>query len=375
MTKKKGQTVKSRKEETSTSTRTGSTEEPRDAFRMWTESYNAVSKVWQESYADLYNPWVESAGKLFDMASNLPGQTSPEKYREFYEELVKTQQNTLGKLYPMPKAMTDRETLEKLLTGARESTEMMKSWTAELEENSRKTQKMLFGVASPEDYKNSYEMWIKSYEKMFDEFLVMITSKNTKDVFEAYMGMPNIYLTNLAEAAKMWRASYTDLYTPWAESTFELSAKFSELSKGNVSPEKYREFYDQWMNTYKDTFAKMFSADVTKPSKEMVEDMLRGMDNSTELYNSWLMALEKTTEKMKEMLANATEAESYREFYGQWFDTYEKAYKDFFELMPAVEPMKILLDPLKKAARVQADTYANATKMWMDAKFGQTKAT
>ena len=187
--------------------------------------------------------------------------------------------------------------------------------------------------------------------------------------------MPNIYLTNLAEAARMWRVSYRDLYTHWVESTLKLSEKFSELSKGDVSPEKYREFYDQWMNTYKETFAKMFAADMTKPSKEMVENMLRGMNNSTEMYNSWLMALEKMTEKMRDLLTNATEAESYREFYGLWFDTYEKAFKDFFELMPVVEPMKILLDPLKKAARIQADTYANATKMWMDATFGQKRAT
>jgi phosphoglycolate phosphatase-like HAD superfamily hydrolase len=375
MAKKNEETVTSRKEETSRSTRTGSTEERKDAFRMWTESYSAMSKVWQESYANLYNPWIESTGKLFDKASELSKQTSPEKYKEFYEELVKTQQNTLGKLYPMPKAMTDRKTLEKLVTGAQESTNLMKSWSAELEENSKKTQKMLLGSAGPEDYKSSYEMWIKSYEKMFDEFLEMMTSKNTKDVFESYMGMPNIYLTNLAEAARMWRASYRDLYTPWAESTFELSEKFSELSKGNVSPEKYKEFYDHWMNTYKETFAKMFTADMTKPSKEMVENMLRGMNNSTEMYNSWLMVLEKMTEKMRALLTNATEPESYREFYGLWFDTYEKAFKDFFELMPVVEPMKVLLDPLKKAARVQADTYANATKMWMDATFGQKRAT
>jgi hypothetical protein len=375
MAKKNEETVTSRKEETSRSTRTGSTEERKDAFRMWTESYSAMSKVWQESYANLYNPWIESTGKLFDKASELSKQTSPEKYKEFYEELVKTQQNTLGKLYPMPKAMTDRKTLEKLVTGAQESTNLMKSWSAELEENSKKTQKMLLGSAGPEDYKSSYEMWIKSYEKMFDEFLEMMTSKNTKDAFESYMGMPNIYLTNLAEAARMWRASYRDLYTPWAESTFELSEKFSELSKGNASPEKYREFYDHWMNTYKETFAKMFTADMTKPSKEMVENMLRGMNNSTEMYNSWLTVLEKMTEKMRALLTNATEPESYREFYGLWFDTYEKAFKDFFELMPVVEPMKVLLDPLKKAARVQADTYANATKMWMDATFGQKRAT
>lgn len=374
MVKKNEESTTSRKEETSRSSRTGSTEERKDAFRMWTESYSAISKVWQESYSDLYNPWIESAGRLFDKASELTKQTSPEKYREFYEELVKTQQNTLGKLYPMPKAMTDKKTLEKLVTSAHESTNLMKSWSAELEENSKKTQKLLLGGAGPDDYKGSYEMWIKSYEKMFDEFLDMMTSQNTKEVFEAYMGVPNIYLTNLAEAARMWRASYKDLYTPWVESTLKLSEKFSELSKGEVSPEKYREFYDQWMDTYKETFAKMFTTDMTKPSKEMVENMLRGMNNSTELYNSWLKALEKMTEKLKDLLANATEAESYREFYGLWFETYEKAFADFFELMPVVEPMKVLLDPLKKAARVQADTYANATKMWMDATFGQKKA-
>jgi polyhydroxyalkanoate synthesis regulator phasin len=375
MAKTKAETVKGRKGETSKTNRTGSTEERKNPFNVWTDSYSTMSKIWQESYTDLYNPWIESTGKLFDKAVKLSGETSPEKYKEFYEELVKTQQDALGRFYPMLKAMTNRRTLDMLVTSAQGATDLMKEWSAELEENSRKTQKMLLGGMSPEDYKNSYEMWIKSYEKMFDEFLGMMTSKNTKEVFEAYTGMPNMYLTNLAEAAKMWRESYKDMYTPWEKLTFELSQKFFELSKGDASPAEYKEFYDQWMNTYKETYAEMFATDMTKPSKEMVDEMLQGMQNSMELYNSWLMALEKTTEKMKDLLTNATEAESYREFYGQWFDTYEKAYKDFFELMPAVEPMKILIDPLKKAARAQADTYANATKMWMDAKFGQTRAT
>lgn len=380
MAKNKAETVKSRKGEASKANRTGSTDERKNPFKMWTESYGTMSKVWQESYTDLYNPWIESTGKLFDKAVQLSGETSPEKYKEFYEELVKTQQDTLGRLYAMQKttmlkAMTDRKTLDMLVASAQESADLMKAWSAELEENTRETQKMLLGGVSPEDYKNSYETWVKFYEKMFDEFLGMMTSKNTRGIFEAYTGMPNMYLTNLAEAAKMWRESYKDMYTPWEKLTFEISEKFSELSKGDASPEKYKEFYDQWMNTYQETYAKMFATDMTRPSKEMVDEMLQGMQNSTELYNSWLTVLEKTTEKMKDLLANATEAESYREFYGQWFDTYEKAYKDFFELMPAVEPMKILIDPLKKAARVQADTYANATKMWMDANFGQTRAT
>jgi len=90
MTKKTEDTVASMNDETSRSTRTGSADERKDAFRMWTESYSAMSKVWQESYADLYNPWIESTGRLFDKASELSKHASPEKYREFYEELVKT---------------------------------------------------------------------------------------------------------------------------------------------------------------------------------------------------------------------------------------------------------------------------------------------
>jgi len=288
MAKNKAETVKSRKTETSKANRTGPTEERNDPFKMWTESYSAMSKVWQESYTDLYNPWIESTGKLFDKAVKLSGETSPEKYKEFYEEMVKTQQDALSRLYPMQKAMTDRKTLDMLVGSAQESTDLMKAWSAELEENSRKTQKMLLGSVSPEDYKNSYEMWIKFYEKMFDEFLGMMTSKNTKGVFEAYTGVPNMYLTNLAEAARMWRESYKDMYTPWEKLTFELSERSFELSKGDASPEKYKEFYDQWMNTYKETYAKMFATDMTKPSKEMVDEMLQGMQKSTELYNSWL---------------------------------------------------------------------------------------
>jgi hypothetical protein len=91
MTKKNEDTVADINAGTNRSTRMRSTDERKDAFRMWTESYSAMSRVWQDSYAELYNPWIESTGKLFDKASELSKNASPEKYREFFEELVKTQ--------------------------------------------------------------------------------------------------------------------------------------------------------------------------------------------------------------------------------------------------------------------------------------------
>jgi hypothetical protein len=343
----------------------------KDAFSVWTEGYNAMSKLWQESYVNMYNPWIESAGKLFERAADLSKEASPDKYRDFFSELVKTQQSSLGKLYPMPKTVTDKETLEKVMNSAQESANLMKKWSKELEDNSKKTQEMLLSGPEPEKYRQFYSMWTDSYEKIFEGFLEMMTSKNTKDMFESYMGIPNIYLTSMAETARMWKDSYKNLYTPWTESTFELYEKFAELSKGGATPEKYREFYDQWMDTYRETFAKMFTVEFGKPSKDMVSNMIKSMDTSMEMYRSWLTTLEATSGKLKDLMSDSSNPEAYKEYFELWISTYEKAYDDFFEYLPVLEPLRNLLEPMKSAARIQSETYARATRMWMEAVLGK----
>ena len=72
-------------------------EEKKDIFKTWTDSYTAVSKMWEDSYLKLYKPWIESTGEMFEKTSILSKEATPQKYKEFYDEWIKTYQNTFGK--------------------------------------------------------------------------------------------------------------------------------------------------------------------------------------------------------------------------------------------------------------------------------------
>src|SRR3989337_2037114 len=99
-------------------------EEKQDMFKTWADSYTAVSKMWEDSYIKLYKPWLESTGELFDKAAQLPKDATPKQYKEFYEEWVKTYQNTFGDFYPIPTLKSNKETLERLLLSAEESNKL-----------------------------------------------------------------------------------------------------------------------------------------------------------------------------------------------------------------------------------------------------------
>ncbi len=159
-------------------------EENKDIFKTWADSYTAVSKMWEDSYLKLYKPWIESTGEMLEKTSLLSKESAPEKYKEFYDEW------------------------EKLLASTEESNKLYRSWIAELEENSRKTKEILQGEPYPAKYKECYDMWIKSYEKIFDEFLTLPAMESTKEIFEKYTGVPDIYFGSFVQISKLWRNSY-----------------------------------------------------------------------------------------------------------------------------------------------------------------------
>lgn len=342
-------------------------------MRVWTDGYTAMTKMWEESYVNLYNPWVESAGKLFDRAVDLTKEATPDKYKDFYEELGRLQRNTVGKFYPTPKGISDKRTLEKLADSAKQSTEMLKSWSDELSDNAKKTREMLASGATPEDYGEFYKMWIKSYEGMFDQMMDWVTSEETQEIFEAYTGIPNTYIKNMAEMSKLWRESWNELYSPIMDSTVKLSQRAAELARGTSDPNAYREFYDQWMNTYKEAYSRLWNFQLDGPSKNVVETMLKSTDSAMNMYKSWMAALEKMQGKMSEIMTRSTDPGVYKEFYELWISTYEKAFDDFFEYMPMLEEMRPVMEPMKKIARMQLDAYSNLSKMWLEAA-GATEA-
>jgi len=337
----------------------------RDLFSMWTDGYTAMTKMWEDSYTNLYNPWVETATKLFDRAVDLAKEGSPDRYRDFYQEISKLQQNTVARFYPTPQAMGDKETLEKLAESAKRSTDMLKAWSDELTEDAKKTRELLASGARPEDYREFYEMWMKSYDKMFDQMMDWMTSDETQHIFEAYTGLPSTYIKNMAEMSKLWRESWNELYAPIMDSTLSLSQKAAQLSRGPADADAYREFYNQWMETYRQAYSKLWNFQLDGPSKTVIDSMLKSTDSAMSMYKSWTAALEKMQNKMREVMSRSTDPNVYKEFYELWVTTYEKAFDDFFEYMPILEEMKPVMEPMKRVARLQLDAYSNISKMWI----------
>ncbi|MCE8425890.1 MAG: hypothetical protein J5U17_08950 [Candidatus Methanoperedens sp.] len=346
--------------------------EKKDIFKVWADSYTSVSKIWEESYVNLYKPWIESTGEMYVKAVNLSKGTTPEKYKEFYEEWIKTQQKAIGEIYPFPAQKFDRETIVKILSNAEETNNLFKSWIDVIEENSRKTQELLAVAPDPEKYRDNYYMWMKSYEKIFDEFL-SLPAESTKEIFESFSGVPNIYLKNIIQMSKIWKNTFMDLYSPWVDPIMKLSSKMMAISKGNASSEDYKEFYELWMNTYQEIYGRMMSSHPAELSKEMLENFLQSTNIYLNMYKSWIAALEKLAKKVQELSGRTSDTEAYKEFYDLWIKTYEKAFDDFFENMPTLGPMKEMMEPVKSAAKIYGDTFVNVLNARMKSGFGAAR--
>lgn len=340
-------------------------EEQKDIFTTWADSYTAVSKMWEDSYFKLYKPWLESTGELLERSAELSKEAAPQKYKEFYDEWMKTYQATFGKFYPVPTLESTKEMLEKFLSGAEESNKLYRSWTAELEENSRKTREILKGKPDPAHYKAGYDMWMKSYEKIFSGLLNLPAMVGTKELFEKYTGMPDIYSESFVQMSKLWKDSFARLHEPWIESLSKLSGKMAEISRGDASPEAYKEFYNLWLDTYQKTYGKTFDFQSMRPSKEFFEDFMQSTTIYLDVYKSWIETLEKLSEKAREISKQTADPKAYQEFSTLWVKMYEKAFSSFFEDMPLAGPMKEMMEPAKIMAKIYRDTFSMMAKTWV----------
>jgi hypothetical protein len=345
-------------------------EEQKDIFITWTDSYKAVSKMWEDSYQTLYKPWLETTKELYEKAAEISTDAAPQKYKEFYDDWMKTYQNTFGKFYPMPTPESTKEMLEKFMASAEESNRIYRSWIAELEDNSQKTRKVLQGKPDPALYKECYTMWMKSYEKIFDDLLVMPATIGTKGIFKNYKGIPDIYSDSFVQISKLWKDSFAKMYEPWTEPISELSDKMAEISRGNAGPEAYKEFYNLWLNTYQKTYGKVFDFQSMQPSKEVFEDFMQNTNIYLNVYKTWIATLEELAKESKEISEQTTDPKAYEKFYTLWAKMYEKAFDSFFEDMPVAGPMKEMMEPLKimaktySMAKIYSDNFTMMPKMW-----------
>jgi len=333
--------------------------ENKDLFKTQEDSCILISKMWEDSYLKPYIPWSGSRGSLFETEIELSKDTTPQKYREFYEEWIRTCQNTCSNFYEICEVESGKEAFEKLLVIAEDSNKIYRSWIDDLEENSRATRDVLKGEPDPSKYNDIYEMWIKSYGRIFDELLTLPFRQNIKEIFEKLTGAPDIYSNKFETIAKLWNDSYMKRYRLWINSMIKLFAKSSEISRGNASPETYKEFNSLWQNTSQETYGKMFDLQPMLHSKEAFENFARNASVDLNLSKYWIAILEKLSQKVKELSKQNADLETYMEFYNLWAKTYEKALKNLFESIPPLSPFKDIFEPVKNAAMIYADSFTS----------------
>jgi hypothetical protein len=142
----------------------------------------------------------------------------------------------------------------------------------------------------------------------------------------------------------------------------KLSGKMAQISRGDADPETYKEFYTLWLDTYNEIYGKYVKS--MEPTGEMFEHFVESSDIYLGMYKSWIDALEKMSEKAKEMSKQTSDPERFKEFYNLWIKMYEKAFDSFFEDMPTIGgPMKEVMEPVKIMAKMYADTFIKMSKM------------
>lgn len=341
-----------------------SDEQSKDIYNVWSGNYNNFLNMCGDSQMKIYRSWIESMEELSRKATIISSEAVPEKYKEFYDEWVKTYQNSFGKYYPLPTQSSSKELLDSLLSEAEESNRLYKSWIADMDRNSKKTQEAMIGEPSAAKYKECYELWMTSYEKMFDSFLSLSSMKKVRENIEKYTGIPDIYSDTFRQITKVWRDSYAGLYMPLVDSALILSEKAADISRGKADPEAYKEFYSMWAKSYQENYKRIVDEQSTKLSKETFDNFTQSVNIYINMYKSWIAALEKMSEKSRELSKASTDPEVFKEFYDLWAKMYEKAFETFFEDMPLIGPMKGTMEPVKAAARTYADAYIKMSRMW-----------
>jgi len=181
-------------------------------------------------------------GEMSEKTNELSMNGAPKNYKGFYDDWMKTYNNTFGKFYPVS-IPTPKETLENFIKISEESNKLYRSWIEESQENAKKTSELLKNGADPGKFKECYDMWMKSYEKMSDQLLEQPAIKYQKEIFGNLYRRTGFLFRDSCENVKIWRDSFNKLYNPWIESIQKLSVSISKISKGNAEPETYKDFF------------------------------------------------------------------------------------------------------------------------------------
>lgn len=108
-----------------------------------------------------------------------------------------------------------------------------------------------------ENTQEFFNLWLKIYEDTFGKLVAMPTLGPTREKSEKMMKGFSTFV-NLYTA---WMKSNINSQSVFMEAMHNMSEKTTTEMDGENSPEKYRDFYRIWIETYSETFKEFLKSD------------------------------------------------------------------------------------------------------------------
>lgn len=152
---------------------------------IYSDTFVKISKLWNDSYTKLYGTWADATLQLSKKSEEIyKGKVNPEAYKEFYDLWTNVHEKTYGKLFSIQsvqKLIEDKEDLkspkdklntvfELFVKSTQVYTKLYKSWITILEKLSQKSKELAKQYSRRDVYKETFNLWIKLYQKAFDSF-------------------------------------------------------------------------------------------------------------------------------------------------------------------------------------------------------------
>ena len=108
-----------------------------------------------------------------------------------------------------------------------------------------------------ENTQEFFNLWLKIYEDTFGKLVAMPTLGPTREKSEKMMKGFSTFV-NLYTA---WMKSNINSQSVFMEAMHRMREKTASEMEGKINPEKYKDFYKLWIETYSETFKEFLKSD------------------------------------------------------------------------------------------------------------------
>jgi len=236
----------------------------------WLKGYEQMSKQFYNAptggaFGDIYPKFVEAADvymKLFKAWTENSGNisSSPEAMKNLLSLWMNSQKEVFGKLFglPIPSADNMGDFTEGIKKSLENFTQFYDQNFKPFAENwtklSAQMQDAFQGKQDPAKYKELYDSWITGYESAFGKFLKMPMLGPSRLVMEKIHKSIDSFMKYCGATVDFNMV----LYSPSKATIEELTQKAQTILKGEVTHEKYKQFYELLVKTFEDRFYQLF---------------------------------------------------------------------------------------------------------------------